>query len=425
MPKLRIVAVIITAAAGTAFGALAEAGIFDKLEDAGKVVIDQVTKPAVQIFDSGGNIVQHGIDAARGKQDIGQSAQGIMRSVADAGGAVIASTRTTNTTFDNSLGDLSSQIGGDFGRVIYEASTDTGRIQREFAFTASDAVMNTLAGRDPVYSLAFPLAAAIRDARAKYDGQAQPLPSEVKQILAPIIPPDVLARARWVVDDFRLALPAAINSGQKLFSGTDHAVVVDDIIVFSRRPGSSEIGDLEWWAHEIYHVYQYSSFGVDEFAYRYAKDWASLENEAEQSGKYARGYLRQLDAGRFDQLQPQMDVPVARQRIPVAVDTPLGRGIVFREGPPIQTNFTSTPTDKCLVNGEQVVIGQNNIIYSVPRGGISTGQKTYPMDPRSCMFDLVAQTGFRYCVQHGSGTVFAGPQAPVGFCQPCPNGFCQ
>ena len=57
-------------------------------------------------------------------------------------------------------------------------------------------------------------------------------------------------------------------------------MTLDDLVVFSEVPESHE--SIEWWAHELYHVYQYQKWSVEGFALRYIKDWGAVEEEAKE-----------------------------------------------------------------------------------------------------------------------------------------------
>ena len=79
---------------------------------------------------------------------------------------------------------------------------------------------------------------------------------------------------------FEMDLPAVINGSNKFFAGHENAVTLDDLIVFSEIPDGQE--SIEWWAHELYHVYQYRKWTVEGFAYRYVTEWDSVEAEAKK-----------------------------------------------------------------------------------------------------------------------------------------------
>jgi hypothetical protein len=92
-----------------------------------------------------------------------------------------------------------------------------------------------------------------------------------------------LRRAKYTVGVVDITLPNFINRGSK-FLGSEHAVVVDDIIVFSSNPPSFAENPA-WWGHEMTHVSQYEQWGVDGFAWRYMQSFGNeIEGEANRQG---------------------------------------------------------------------------------------------------------------------------------------------
>lgn len=169
------------------------------------------------------------------------------------------------------------------GEFIFDVATFTQQYQVQLTKTAGTATANALLGKNPLEFVAMPLAAAIREARARHIAGAKPLPADVKKALANFFPQDVLDRARYTVGTVEITLPNGIGKVQK-FLGNDYAVVCDDVIVFPKDPGTFR-NDPQWWGHEVTHVQQYKEWGIDEFAFRYVK---SLSNEVEDPA-YARG----------------------------------------------------------------------------------------------------------------------------------------
>lgn len=133
-----------------------------------------------------------------------------------------------------------------------------------------------------------PLAAAIRDARKKHYRFAKPLPRRVVSALSGVIPAATLKRARYVRGDLRISLPNVINGVQRFLGNSEHAVVVNDVIVFSIVPETDTPEGIEWWAHEVHHVYQYKVWGVDKFAAKYLKNSRYIERRATTIAKRAR-----------------------------------------------------------------------------------------------------------------------------------------
>ncbi|MGE3247927.1 MAG: hypothetical protein AB7J19_16500, partial [Beijerinckiaceae bacterium] len=140
---------------------------------------------------------------------------------------------------------------------------------------------------DPRNAVAVALAAAIRDARARHYPGSRPLPPRVIAALSGTIPATTLKRARYVVRDPRASLPTLVNGAQKYFAGNDHAVVADDVIVFSTLPSMDTPKGIEWWAHEVHHVHQYGVWGIDRFARTYVRDNGKIERRADAVAKRA------------------------------------------------------------------------------------------------------------------------------------------
>lgn len=130
-----------------------------------------------------------------------------------------------------------------------------------------------------------PLAAAIRQAHDHYKDVAQPLPETTRKLLKLGGMDDAhLAKVRYVVDDGAGSIAGLINLLQtQLGSATDtnHAVAIDNIIVFAKEPAHG-LGDLFFWAHEVHHTKQYADMGIEGFADNYTKDAAKIENEADE-----------------------------------------------------------------------------------------------------------------------------------------------
>lgn len=183
-----------------------------------------------------------------------------------------------------------SNVGETFG---YVASGAAGA--RDFVATiGSNAIrVPAMVGSSvPAPSVAAALAAAIRNARATHYANSKPLPAEVIARLAPTMPMAALRRARYVETDLSVTLPYVVNGVQKYFAGHDHAVVVDDVIVFTKAPGAVDKEDIEWWAHEVHHVHQYMVWGIDRFAARYVRDSGYIEKRAGTVAKRATAHAQ-------------------------------------------------------------------------------------------------------------------------------------
>jgi hypothetical protein len=90
-----------------------------------------------------------------------------------------------------------------------------------------------------------PLGAAIKQARQYDNGKGKPVPDGLQRLLSLTFEKDHLASIRYVVDSDGGNIAALINSIKKITGDQfddNHAVAIDDIIVFSREPGG--VSDL-------------------------------------------------------------------------------------------------------------------------------------------------------------------------------------
>jgi len=140
---------------------------------------------------------------------------------------------------------------------------------------------------EPGHELATVLAAALQAVYDQYAGSAKPVPPDVKQALVAEYGSE-LERARYVVSKLAIDLLATIDrfQGTSLSNGL-HAVTVDDLIVFSSAPSSS---DLWMWAHELHHVRQYHERGsIYRFALWYVNDCEAVEQAADERANRVLG----------------------------------------------------------------------------------------------------------------------------------------
>jgi tetratricopeptide (TPR) repeat protein len=130
------------------------------------------------------------------------------------------------------------------------------------------------------------LAFAIRQAQAQARNGAQPIPANMRQQLLPFFPAYILDKVRWTVyDASRITLDSLILgsdcSDLNLPFNIDckmGAITLDNIVVFRGAAGAQHRVS---WAHELVHVSQYDSMGIDGFAFVYASPGAySLEKQA-------------------------------------------------------------------------------------------------------------------------------------------------
>jgi hypothetical protein len=100
----------------------------------------------------------------------------------------------------------------------------------------------------------------------------EPIPREVREVLAGYVAEDVLDVARFRVDD-------TASSGYPTFfhMGAAPAVTLDYVVIFASAEAAA---DPTLWAHELYHVGQYRDWGIAGFAERYLADYEAVEHEA-------------------------------------------------------------------------------------------------------------------------------------------------
>ncbi len=235
--------------------------------------------------------VQQAAEAAKvvtGKQSVDEavknSVQHQAQPVKDAGAVtedVANAAGKVNQAIHSAATEAAGAVAGPAGERVVDTLTAPQRVQHEVETTGVAAVGRVAQTGDlaQLSPLTITLAAAIRTAREQHIKNAKPIPADVQTILGDVFSKAVLDRARYVVGDVRLSLPASINLVHTL-DGSGHAVVVDDVIVFSQDPATN----MFWWGHEMTHVAQYAKFGVDEFAHRYITDHKKLEAEADQLG---------------------------------------------------------------------------------------------------------------------------------------------
>lgn len=189
-------------------------------------------------------------------------------------------------------------VGGHTGALVGDALTLPTRIQNEIDYTSVNALADTLQGQNPLqvnpYSGA--LALALQTAYDQHKGNAKSIPEEIKRMLAPYYPADVLARAKYVVGDPKVALPDGLVAfNDDVLGKSGYAVTIDDIIVFSSLP-TAEAG-IGHWAHELQHVAQYARLGgIRAFAYQYMTRWSNGRPALETEAYASEAYINSLRA---------------------------------------------------------------------------------------------------------------------------------
>ena len=176
-----------------------------------------------------------------------------------------------------------ARLAGAPGEFIFDVGTFANQYYTDLANSGVQNIGGILQGQNVFQLSAAPLAAAIRAARDRHAAGAQPLPDNMKAALRGHFDESTLSRAKYAVGSIQITLPNFIGRGAKLF-GTDHAVTVDDIIVFNATPPS--FGEAKfWWVHELTHVQQYERMGIEAFAYEYMRNHQRLEDDADANAR--------------------------------------------------------------------------------------------------------------------------------------------
>ena len=148
---------------------------------------------------------------------------------------------------------------------------------------ATESIIKSSEDKDNVEQIVgIPLGAALEQAKAYYAGKGNPIPDEVKTLLAVTFDDVHLENVRYVVDATGGNLAGLINGIKEQMGEThngNHAVAIDNIIVFAKEPRGVE--DLFFWAHEVQHTVQYKNMGILGFAAEYTKNYKALEESAD------------------------------------------------------------------------------------------------------------------------------------------------
>jgi Domain of unknown function (DUF4157) len=226
----------------------------------------------------------HIIKVIAGQESLGSAAKGIVESQGAQIAAVGQAVSATNGAVNGITIVAAQSISGNVGQTVMTIVTGPDRLQVEFASTAAIEAGNITSGKEgPEELIAEPLAAGIRAAQNQFQPEAKPIPANVKKLLAPYYPADVLNAARWAVGSVSLSVPDVVNQSAKIFMGVDNAVTVGNVTVFERDPGTN----YHWWAHELEHQVQYHDWGIDMFALKYVTSCHEVETQAEDKAKQA------------------------------------------------------------------------------------------------------------------------------------------
>lgn len=116
---------------------------------------------------------------------------------------------------------------------------------------------------------------ALRQARDEATANGtQPIPLHIRAQLEPWYDFAVLDAARYRVGDEQ-----QISAANALLQNPDvNAVTLIDTVIFRRSSDAED--NVALWAHELKHVEQYQTLGVEAFARRYTRNYDDLEAPA-------------------------------------------------------------------------------------------------------------------------------------------------
>lgn len=169
------------------------------------------------------------------------------------------------------------------------AAEDTVVDQAEGALKDLSNLLDTLSKALPEGEkfAASSLAQAIRDARARALPVAQPIPGTIKADLAPFF-----SATPWLLDKVRWVTAEEIGgvSDLVMLNPDVSAITLDDIVVFRDKADGQNNRVL--WSHELVHVLQYQTLGIDGFAREYLKSGGGgFEDEAEVFSSHVKEKL--------------------------------------------------------------------------------------------------------------------------------------
>ncbi len=119
-------------------------------------------------------------------------------------------------------------------------------------------------------------------------GGGQPIPARLRKKLRRWYPEDLLNAVRWT--SLRGPVKQLLKDSRMNFDGETLAITMIDVVIF-RSDDLANDGAL--WAHELYHVQQYRTWGVFGFAKRWVDD-SSVSSPIE-----APAYAREAEARPF------------------------------------------------------------------------------------------------------------------------------
>ncbi len=219
-------------------------------------------------------------------------------------------------------------------------------------------------------------------------------------------------RARYAIGDVKISLPTIIDKGGGLLGkvtgdsnlSPDTAVTLDDVIVFPRELDFTDTSDLAWIAHEVFHVWQYQQWGIDQFAFNYLKNHKAVEDQAIAQQSYVYSYLQNI--GKNEPIKPQVTFVGTASYVAKEIQTPLGQSTIFEEAQNSKSEDVTvqpvynkdTPEDysaSCVVfkDGNVLYITKDDRVLSRPDNYQQIGFRVKPGAVPECYFDLILNTG--------------------------------
>lgn len=170
--------------------------------------------------------------------------------------------------------DLIKKIFNDFHRItnIYDAENIEQNLKsvQKFVETGDIKYLN------PLISLT---AAEIERARNIHWDQAASVPQSVLSQMPGSLQ-DAATKARYI--EASKAAETSLPAFATQHLDRAKAIVMIDLIFFDEVPSSSGNQDLHLWAHELHHVNQYSTLGLQEFVSRYLGEEIGFQAAGDQ-----------------------------------------------------------------------------------------------------------------------------------------------
>lgn len=234
--------------------------------------VEKVVKKAVKVVAPIPSVV---VDVAKGK-DFEEAVKDVIEAPVEVAKEVAGAKGDIEGELDNVFDRIIDGIAGDEARKVFQ---DLRRVAKPVDDKTAEAFLGALNKfietgdfnyLNPLVSL---IAGEIQEARDQYWSVAKPIPMDVVNAMPTEIQ-NYAKQARHidVSQTSGLSLPAlAANHLKKV-----RAIVAVDLIFFRGIPSGQGNEDLHFWAHEIFHVKQYSDTGLEGFVKKYIGEEAGF-----------------------------------------------------------------------------------------------------------------------------------------------------